>query len=173
MLAVAGSLFMTSCGTSQKAVEQTPVSTYVQPCSECLNQENTLRGWGVGKSDSQATARKKAQAMASADLAAQLQKTVRTAIENYSAVLSEGNASASKALLVEKTEIIVNQTLRGVTTICDRWAEGETAGQYTNYLVLEINPEAYIKAVSDALTSGGVSVDGNLLRELFLKEIGK
>lgn len=72
-------------------------------------------GDGVQASDAEASARKKAQMAASAELAAILAKTVESTTEEYSTILSEGMSSESKSLLTDKTKITVNQTLAGAT----------------------------------------------------------
>ncbi len=161
-----------SCSSARK-VETTPVETFIQPCSDYQGEEGTIHAWAVGKSDSENTARKKAQAAATADLAAQVQKTVQSSIEEYGTVLSEGGQSASKLLLVEKTRTTIDQTLRGATIVCDRWAKDEATGQHSNYIVMELKAEPFIQSVQDVLKPSGQTVDTDLLRQIFIKHINQ
>lgn len=170
--AVVGIAFaMTGCGSAKK-VAKSPIATYVMPCSEYVSGDGVLRVWAIGKSDSEATAHKKAQAMASAELAAMLAKTVATTTENYTTALSEGLAAASKSLLSEKSKQTVEKTLTGATIVCDRWNKDEESGQYTNYIVMELKGEEYLKNLYEELSKNStVSVDQALLRKLFFKNI--
>lgn len=160
---------MASCGSSKTAGNVSPVATFVQPCSEYMVKDSVLRAWAIGKSDSENTARKKAQTLASAQLAAQLEKTVRSTIEDYSTMLSEGEVGTSKALLVTKTTIAVSKTLKGARTICDKWSKDEATGQYSNYIVMELDAETYMKNLKNELTSETTQFNYDLLQQIFMK----
>ena len=171
--AAVGLVFSTvSCSSSRKA-EKSPVETFVQPCSDYVGPEGTIHAWAMGKSDSETTARKKAQTAASADLAAQVQKTVQSTIDEYGAILSEGGQAASKVLLVEKTRTTIDQTLRGATIVCDRWAKDEATGQHVNYIVMELRADPFIQAVEETLKPTGQTVDTELLRQIFIRHINQ
>lgn len=160
-----------SCGSSKK-IEKTPIDTYVMPCSELKSGDGVIRAWALGSSDNEATARKKAQAMASAELAAILGKTVKSTTEDYTAALSEGLSSESKSFFSEKNKIVVSQTLKGSAIVCDRWTKDENTGQYTNYIVMELRGEEYLKNLYEAMQDKkAVSIDKVLLEKLFLKHI--
>ncbi len=165
------SVAIVGCGSSKKALKS-PIATYVMPCSEYVSGDGVLRAWAVGKSDNEATARKKAQAMASAELAAMLAKTVATTTENYTTALSEGLVAASKSLLSEKSKQTVEKTLSGATIVCDRWNKDEQSGQYTNYIVMELKGDEYLKNLYEELgKNSSVSIDQALLQKLFFKNI--
>ena len=74
-LIVAAFFLLSSCGSSKKIQEKSPISTYIMPGADLISGNGILRGWGSGRSDSEASARKKAQMAASAELAAILAKT--------------------------------------------------------------------------------------------------
>ena len=168
---VLGGMNLYSCSSSRK-VEKSPIKTFVMPCSDLVSGDGVLRAWASGKSDSEMAARKKAQVAASAELAAMLEKTVKATTEDYTASLSESEMGASKSLLVEKTNVAVNQSLKGAAIVCDRWVKDETSGQYTNYLVMELRGEEYLNTLYEELSkNGNVSVDKELLKELFFKYI--
>ena len=168
---IGGAFCLSSCGTSKK-VEKSPIKTFVMPCSELVSGDGVLRAWASGKSDSEVAARKKAQVVAAADLAAMLERTVNATIEDYTASLSESEMGASKSLLVDKTNIAVKQSLKGAAIVCDRWVKDEASGQYTNYLVMELRGEEYLNALYAELgKNGNVSVDKELLKELLFKYI--
>ena len=163
-------LLVASCSTKRK-VEKSPVETFIQPCTDYRSPEGAIQAWAMGKSDSETTARKKAQATATADLAAQVKKTVKSTIDEYGAILTEGGQGASKVLLVEKTRITVEQTLKGATIVCDRWAKDDATGQFVNYIVMEVKPDSFIKAIEESAQSAGQKVDTDLLRQIFIKHV--
>lgn len=162
-----------SCGSS-KRIEKSPVETFVMPCSEMVSGNGVLRAWASGKSDNETAARKKAQIAASADLAAMLGKVVRATTEDYTTNLSENKMGLSKSLLNDKTKVIVEQSLKGATIVCERWVEDDSTGQFTNYLVMELRGEEYLKSLYEELKKSGITeVDKDLLKDLFLKNIDK
>lgn len=167
-----GSMCLYSCGSSKKA-EKSPIETFVMPCSELKSGDGILRAWGSGKSDSETSARKKAQVTAAADLAAMLSRTVNATTEEYTASLSEGQLpTGTKSFLSDKTQMTVAKTLTNATIACDRWTKDEATGQYTNYIVLEIDGEDYLALLKEELNKKkDVSVDMELLEKLFLKHI--
>ena len=171
-MAITAFSLLSSCGSSKKIQEKTPVSTYILPGTDLISGDGVLRGWGSGRSDNEASARKKAQMAASAVLAAILAKTVEATTEEYSTILSEGLSSESKSLLNDKTKVTVNQTLAGATIVFDRWSKDEETGQLINYIVLELKGEDYLKQLYKELGKNkATSVDKDLLQRLFLKHI--
>lgn len=143
------------------------------PCSEYVSGDGALRAWASGNSDNETTARKKALAAASAELAAMLTKTVETTTEDYSSMLTEAENALSKSFMSEKNKITVEKTISGATIICDRWNKDDS-GQYTNYIVLELKGSDYLKALYEELgKNNGNSIDKELLERLFLENINK
>lgn len=172
------SLALVSCGAKKAAqetvVQQKPVVTYVQPGSDLLNAENVLRSWAVGVSDSEMTAKKKAVASASSQLAQMLEKAVSTTIEEYCVSLGESEVAKSKEFLSEKTKIVSDQVLSGARPIFDQWEPKDEKGMYRNYVVLELTGSDFIKKLIESMNeaqSANVKIDENLLNELFLKAI--
>ena len=174
VLMIVAAIALISCGTSGK-VAQKSVKTYVQPGSELLGAPNVLRAWAMGISDSEMTAKKKAMASASAELARMLNSVVTTTIEDYCVSLSEGEVAASKEFLSQKTNIVSNQLLKGVRPIFDQWEPADSEGMYRNYVVLELTGEEFIKKLVESLgnTPGQnqVKIDEKLLNDLFIKTI--
>lgn len=171
-LTVVACILFSSCGSSKKIQEKSPVSTFLMPGADLVSGDGVIRGWGSGRSDNEASARKKAQMAASAELAAILAKTIEATTEEYTTILSEGLSSESKSLLTDKTKITINQTLAGATIAFDRWSKDEQTGQFINYIVLELKGEDYLKQLYKELGKNKTtSVDKDLLQRLFLKHI--
>lgn len=167
-------ILLVSCGTSRK-VAQKPVKTYVQPGHDLLDAPDVLRAWAVGTSDSEMTAKKKAVAAASSELARMLNSAVKTTIEDYCVSLTEGEVAASKEFLSQKCTIVSEQLLVGVRTIFDQWEPADADGMHKNYVVLELSAEEFIKKLLDSIeqTQGPkkVNIDKQLLNELFIKQV--
>lgn len=173
-VAIIVAISLNSCGTSKK-VEKSPIKTFVMPCSELKSGDGVIRAWASGKSDSETSARKKAQVAAAAELASILSQTVNATTEEYTTSLAEGQLStASKSFLNDKIRITVNKTLTNATIVCDRWTKDEQTGQYTNYMVLEIKGDDYLKLLYQELKqNSNISVDMSLLEKLFMKNINE
>lgn len=163
-------LVLTGCSSSKKA-SKTPIKTFVMPCSDMVSGDGVLRAWASGKSDSEMSARKKAQVSAAAELASMLDRAVKATTEEYTSNLSESDLGGSKSLLIDKTKIAVEQSLKGAAIVCDRWVKDEATGQYTNYIVMELRGEEYLKKLYDELSRNSVSVDKEMLEKVFLKHI--
>ena len=166
-------LAMATFSSCRSSKEKSPIKTFVMPCSEYTKGDGALRAWASGASDNETTARKKALATASADLAAMLSKTIKQTTEDYSSALTEGENVLSKSFMNDKVKITVEKSIEGATIICDRWNKDEN-GQYTNYIVLELKGNDYLKALYEELSKNSdVSVDKELLQKLFLDNINK
>lgn len=166
-------LFLSSCGSSKKVeTPKSPISTYEMPCADMVSGDGVLRVWSMGRSDNEATARKKARANAAAELAAVLGKTVQSTTEDYSAALTEGMDAASKSFFNEKVKISVNKVLNGAVIVCDQWHKDEQTGLFTNYIVMELSGEEYLKALYKELgQTASSNVNKELLEKLFIKHI--
>ena len=82
---------LAGCVSSAK-VEKSPIKTYVMPCSELVSGDGVLRAWASGKSDSEMSARKKAQIAAAADLAAAAAASAAAAAARSAAAAAAGAA---------------------------------------------------------------------------------
>ena len=160
--------------SSSKKVEKSPIKTYTMPCQEYVSGEGALRAWASGTSDSEMTARKKAQIAAAAGLASQLQRTLLATVEDYTTTLGKAMTAESKTFFNERIKSVTSQTLKGTAIVCERWHKDETTGQYTNYMVMELRGEEYLEQVYNQLQkSGTTGVDKQLLEKLFIENINK
>lgn len=160
---------LANCGASRKR-EASPVSTFIMPGNEYLSGDGLIRAWGIGKSDSESAARKKAKMEASTELASVLSRTVNSTMQQYTTALSESISSESKSLLVEKSSIVVEQTLVGATIIFDRWAKDDSTGQYTNYVVMELKGKDFLNSLYKELGKQS-ELDKGLLEKIFMQVI--
>lgn len=164
-------LTLSSCASSDKA-KKSPIKTFVMPCSQLKSGDGVLRAWAVGKSDSENTARKKAQTAAAAELATMLKQVVNKTAEEYSATIQNGDHAESTGLLKEKVMVTVNETLQGAVVVCDEWTRDEATGQYANYITLELQGEEFLKKLFEKLGNNN-NVNQEQLRKLLLQQIEK
>lgn len=170
-------LLVAPCEARKKKKNKT-IETFEMPCSEFCSSDGVVRAWAVGRSDNESTARKKAQAQASADLAAQLQKTVSITTEAYTSALGAGSQAASKHFLNEQATILVKQVINGATIVCDKWTKDEATGQYSNYVTMELKGQNFLdqlfKVAQESATPSQPrpDLDKELLTKLFLQNIG-
>ncbi len=174
---IASLLLMSSCGPAKQAAETNSIATYTLPGADLVTGDGLIRGWGVGKSDSEASAHKKAQMQASAALAAILEQIVQSTTEEYTTVLSEGDEAGSMSLLNQYIKVTTDKTLNGATTIFDRWGEKTADGQYVNYVVMELKGEEFLQALYKVIEEQtqqqpeNKGIDKNKLEEIFNKHI--
>ena len=162
-----------SCNSSKK-VEKSPIKTFVMPCQEFVSGDGALRAWASGTSDSEMTARKKAQVAAATGLANQLQRTLQATVEDYTTTLGKAMTAESKTFFNERIKSVTSQTLKGTAIVCERWNKDEKTGQYTNYMVMELRGEEFLNEVYNQLKSSGTTgVDKELLERLFIENINK
>ena len=174
ILVLLAAVMMVSCGASGKVAKK-PVKTYVQPGSELLNAPNVLRAWAVGISDSEMTAKKKAWASASSELARMLNSAVTTTVEEYCVKLSDGDVTAFKEFFSQKCDIVSKQLLVGVRQVFDQWEPKDAEGMHKNYIVLELSAEEFIdkllESINQSQGAGNFNIDKQLLNEIFFKKI--
>ncbi len=91
-------------------------------------------------------------------------------MQQYTTALSESISSESKSLLVEKSSIVVEQTLVGATIIFDRWAKDDSTGQYTNYVVMELKGKDFLNSLYKELGKQS-ELDKDLLEKIFMQVI--
>ncbi len=164
-------LLMGVAGCATNKVAKSKEKTFVMPCSEYVKPEGALSAWASGTSDDQSTARKKAMAAASAQIAAQIAKTVETTTEDYAAALKDADSNISKSLLIEKSKILVSQTIKGATIVCDQWHKADD-GKYTNYIVMELQGTDFLEMIYQTLTKQeNEAFNKALLEKIFLENL--
>lgn len=163
-------MIVPGCGTARKTIGKSPVETFPMPGTDYLSGNGLIRAWGIGKSNSESVARKKAKLNASSELASTLESVVSSTLDNYVAALSENSTSEYRSLLVGKTSITAQQALSGAVIIYDRWEKDESTGEYTNYIVMELKGEQYINLLYKTLDTD-LEFNKDLFNNFFLESI--
>lgn len=174
ILMIMTAVMLVSCGASGKVSK---VKTVDLPGTDLVATPtpNAIRAWGMGISDNQMTAQKKATAAARSQLSSTLESIVSTTVEDYCVMLTEGEIARSKQYLNEKTTIVSKQQLNLARIIFNKWSRPDANGMYTCYVVLEMSSKDYTngvtKAVNEDQGNTNVSFDANAFNDLFLKNI--
>ena len=163
---------MTACGSAKNGKEKSPVDTFILPGADLVSGNGLIRAWAAGTSDNQMTARKKARTEALEELATQVNTLIGNTTEKYTTSLTEGMNSKTKELFDSKTQVTVKQSLQGAAVIFDRWKNDEVKGTFTNYIVMELKGEAFLKNLYKELGKiDGLKVDEDLLDKIFMEQI--
>ncbi len=169
-LVAAAALVFGGCSTS-KEISKSPVKTIVLPGADLVSGNGLIRGWGMGKSDSEASAHKKAQINASAALALALTQTLESSTEEYLTDVAKDGNGVSRSLLNDAVKTTVKQVLTGATIIYDTWAKEKDNGQHVNYIVMELKGEDFLQELYKATDKKNTNIDKELLEKIFLKHI--
>jgi hypothetical protein len=121
------------------------------PCQgdDYFSTDDIIRGTGEGWSMDAQMAKREARTAALEDLAAKIEITVKTLCEDYSATKKNGLDENLVKSLENKTQTIVNQTISGWKSICEKMRFNESKNRYTCYMAVEIS----IKQVMDGTYS--------------------
>lgn len=147
------------------------------PCSGTEFQSNakSFRFSAIGESMDQMTAKKKAMSEARAGLAAAINTVVKAVTDNY---VKSGNYNNKEELMKNYegvTREVVNQTLAGTMTICDKMMK-TSAGTYKSYVCVELGGSEILQSLNNKMSNNEMlKVDYNYekFKKTFDAEMGK
>ena len=106
-------------------------------CSGPEYQSNNefFRANQVGESVDQATAKKKAQSNARAELASSIETTVKAVVDNYVNSRELNNVEEAEERFESLSREVANQKLTGINTICEKTTR-TSDGKYKTYIAI-------------------------------------
>jgi hypothetical protein len=124
------------------------------PCNgpEYFSKKGFIRASAVGESQDQMMAKKKAQANSREQLAATLNVTIKTVVDNYYSSKAIGNAEEAKTRFEGLTRQVVDQQLSGVATICEKFTKTRQ-NTYKCYIAQELNGEEILKNFQNKISN--------------------
>lgn len=148
---------MGACKKKQKVVEQpkpkgeTLVEIY---CSgpEYFTDKTTFRANAIGESMDQMTAKRKALSNARAQLAGDLETTMKVVGDNYVKSTEFNNKEEITETFQEMARTVVNQTLQGTRTICEKQTR-TMEGNYKTYIAIELSADDLLKKYNERLSN--------------------
>ncbi|MCU0356705.1 MAG: LPP20 family lipoprotein [Cyclobacteriaceae bacterium] len=174
LFALAGVLMIGCKGKQKLPKGETEVNI---PCSgpDYFTNKNFFRANSMGESMDLVASKKKALDNARAELAASIQSTVKTVTDNYMISREFNNKEELEERFEQLNRTIVNQTLSGVKTICERQSKTDK-GQYKTYIAIELSASDIVSKYHESLSKDErlrIDYDYEKFKETFEKEMEK
>jgi hypothetical protein len=175
LLAALGAVFMVGC----KSKEKTPKGEVevVVPCSgsDYFTTNKFFRANSIGESSDQVTSKKKALTNARNELAQAIQTTVKTVTDNYVNSREFNNKEEVEERFESLNREVVNQTLSGIRTICEKLMKTDQ-GSYKTYIAIELSADELVAKYNERLSKDErlrIDYDYEKFKETFEKEMEK
>ncbi|HPX05195.1 MAG TPA: hypothetical protein PLC17_04595 [Tenuifilaceae bacterium] len=176
-LAVAGAFTMASCGGSKKAATDNSMGTEVNvPCSdvEFHSDAKFFRGTGMGTSQDLSTAKRKASLDANTNLAASINRTIKSVTDRYTNERTFNDASEFEEKFEQLTRDVVNQELNNVSTVCSKTFNKD--GKYNVYVAVEVAKDELLNNIKDRISKDQklqLDYDKMKFEQIFNEEMDK
>lgn len=172
-------IILSGCKSKEKVVKvedqgETLIEVY---CSgpEFQSDNEFFRANQVGESVDQATAKKKAMSNTRAELAAAIETTVKSVVDNYVNSRELNNVEEAEERFEALSREVVNQKLTGVKTICEKTTRTST-GNYKTYIAIELAGDELMTALNERLSNDAklkIDYDYEQFKKTFEKEMDK
>ncbi len=149
----------------------------VVPCSgpDYFTSTKVFRANSIGESMDQVTSKKKALTNARNELAQSIQTTVKTVTDNYTNSRSMNRKEELEQKFESLNREIVEQTLQGVRTICEKLVQTKE-GNYKTYIALELSADDLVKQYNERLSKDErlkIDYDYEKFKDTFNQEMDK
>lgn len=143
------------------------------PCNgpEYFTKKGIIRATASGESQDQMLAKKKAQANSREQLAATLNVTIKSVVDNYYSSKAIDNVEQAKTRFEGLTRQVVDQQLSGVATICEKLTKTKL-NTYKCYIAQELNGEELLQGIQKKI-SGDEKLRLDFEYEKFKNEFNK
>lgn len=170
---------LVSCGSKKDVTNNMKNSEVIEiPCSgpDFWSNEDHFRANALGESADLMTAKKRAMSNARAQLAADIESTMKVVGDNYVKSVEVNNQEELTETFQENARTVVSQTLRGLRTICEKQMMNSTTGQYTYYVAIELGSQEFLEKMNERLSSDDrvrAEYDYQKFKETFDAEMAK
>ena len=122
------------------------------PCSdnEFHSDQKSFRGTGIGISQDLSTAKSKANLDANSNLAASINRTIKTVTDRYTNERQIGENSEFEQKFEQLTRDVVKQELNNVSTVCSKTFQKE--GKYNVYVAVEVAKDELLNNIKDRIS---------------------
>ncbi|SKC19210.1 LPP20 family lipoprotein [Alkalitalea saponilacus] len=156
LLMVGTVLMFTQCRSKKETATVTPPpgETRVEVlCSgpDYFSNSEFFRANSVAESPNQANSKRMALSNARAELAAQIEVTVKSVIDNYVQDITVGNRQEFTQRYEGLTREVINQRLTGTRVICEELTR-TPEGRYKTYIAIELSGEELVNAMNDRIS---------------------
>ena len=144
---------MSGCKSSKPAPMPKGETEVSIPCNgpEFYSKKGIIRASAIGESQDQMMAKKKAQANSREQLAATLNVTIKSVVDNYYSSKTIDNVEQAKTRFEGLTRQVVDQQLSGVATVCEKFVSTRT-GTWKCYIAQELNGEEILKSIQNKIS---------------------
>jgi hypothetical protein len=150
--AIAFSAALVSCGGSKPSAKDDGLGKEINaPCNDndYHSDAKTFRGTGIGISQDQSMAKSKASLDANANLAASINRTIKSVTDRYRNERQVGENSEFESKFEQITRDVVKQELNNVTTVCSKVFSKE--GKFNVYMAVEVAKDELLNNIKDKI----------------------
>jgi hypothetical protein len=151
ILVLAAAVAIEGCKSKEKMPQgETEV---VVPCSgaDFFTTKEVFRSNSIGESMDQVTSKKKALTNARNELAQSIQTTVKTVTDNYVNSRTMNNKEELEQRFESLNREVVDQTLQGVRTICEKLVKTQD-GNFKTYVAIELSAAELVSKYNERLS---------------------
>jgi hypothetical protein len=172
---LAAAVVLSGCKTKEKTPEGE--KEVIVPCSgpDFFTTSKVFRSNSVGESMNQVVSKDKAMTNARNQLAQSIQTTVKTVTDNYVNSRNFNNKEELEQRFESLNREVVNQTLSGIKTLCERLVQTKD-GSYKTYVAIELSADDLVKQYNERLSKDErlkIDYDYEKFKETFEKEMDK
>ncbi len=120
---------------------------------EYQSDKSALRSSAVGMSADMMTAKNKSLSMARANLATQMETTLKRVTANYVSSYQTGADEEQKGRYDDMFREVTNQSIQGSRTICEKITKDTKTGQYRAYVCVEVSSESIMSATKNKVSN--------------------
>ncbi|TVR70341.1 MAG: hypothetical protein EA408_11415 [Marinilabiliales bacterium] len=119
---------------------------------EFFSDNETFRANSVAESRNQANSKRMALSNARAELAAQIEVTVKSVIDNYVQDITVGDRSEFMQRYEGLSREVINQRLAGTRVICEELTR-TAQGMYKTYIAIELSGQDILNAMNQRISN--------------------
>ena len=164
---------LVSCGSVKTPSGESDV--YI-PCQgkEFRTDKKFFRAFGSSISNNPNGAIQDAEAMASAQLALDIERKVKVVSERYSENIVEGMQGEFSSISEQLSRQIAKQTLNKVKVICTKTTRDNSSGMYKHYMAIELSVDDvvndYVNQISTE-SKNNIRINRENFRSIFDQEM--
>ncbi len=153
LVLLSGVLLFTQCRTKEETTAPEGETRVEVLCSgpEYRSNDEFFRSNGVAESPNQANSRRMALSNARADLAGQIEVTIKAVIDNYVQDIAVDNRQEYAQRYEGLSREVINQKLQGTRVICEELTR-TADGNYKTYLAIELVGTEILGAMNDRIS---------------------
>lgn len=143
---------------------------------EYFTTKDFFRANAVGASSQIEIAKEKSLTIARGQLAASIETTVKSVTDNYLNSRSLNNKEEAESRFEQLNRQVVDQTLRGIKTLCEKQTQDTATGQFKYYVAIELSAADLVSKYNESLSKDDklkIDYDYEKFKDTFNQEMEK